>query len=105
VAGQEVGLSRPSANGQPCWPPVAGEHDDGKWLSERGVIDFRAKVGWAKIKQFAADVHDYAGAVTRAATDAGWRELRLKIVENLINDTLGKPAVGSVDVRAHDARP
>ncbi len=56
------------------------------------LMDFRQKVDQAKrkdnTKRFASQVHDYADAVTRAATDVGRRELRLRIVEKLIREAL-----------------
>src|SRR5262245_43416129 len=49
------------------------------------LMDFRTKVDQAKkktnTKGFAQEVHQYADAVTRAATDAGRRELRLQILD------------------------
>jgi Protein of unknown function DUF262 len=56
------------------------------------LADFRAKVDIAKRKdnkkKFAAAVHEYAEAVTRAATDLGRRETRLRILEQVIESAL-----------------
>jgi uncharacterized protein DUF262 len=59
---------------------------------------FRTQVDQAKRKdnrrKFASDVHDYAEAVTRAATDLGRREARLKILETRIAKALTPSARG-----------
>lgn len=53
---------------------------------------FRKQVDQAKrkdnTKKFAAEIHEYADAVTRAATDLGRRELRLRILEGRIRRAL-----------------
>jgi hypothetical protein len=52
------------------------------------LADFRMEVDQAKRKdnkkKFTSDIHDYAEAVTRAATDLGRRETRLRILEQRI---------------------
>lgn len=67
--------------------------------NEKGAIraelgSFRVQVDQAKKKDnkksFAADVHEYAEAVTRAATDLGRREARLRILEKRITKALQK---------------
>jgi|SRR5579864_427625 len=64
---------------------------------------FRSSVDQAKRKdnkrQFPRDVHDYAEAVTRAATDLGRREMRLQILEARI----AKALAGSKRTRRHAA--
>ena len=56
------------------------------------LMQFRDKVDQAKKrdnkKKFAKSVHDYADAVTRAATDVARRETRLQILEKVIKDAL-----------------
>jgi hypothetical protein len=53
---------------------------------------FRSKVDMAKRKdnkkRFSADVHEYAEAVTRAATDLGRREVRLRIMEKHLENAI-----------------
>lgn len=67
-------------------------NDRKKEATRRRLMDFRKKVDQAKRKdnqtRFAQDVHDYADAVTRAATDVGRRELRLSIVDKIIKEAL-----------------
>lgn len=57
-----------------------------------GLQAFRSEVDLAKRKdnrqQFEEDIHEYADAVTRAATDRGRRETRLGIVETRIAKAL-----------------
>ena len=54
--------------------------------------DFRKKVDQAKRKdntrKFVPAVHEYADAVTRAASDAGRRSARLRILLGVLNDAL-----------------
>jgi hypothetical protein len=56
------------------------------------LSNFRKQVDQAKKKdnsrQFASDIHEYAEAVTRAATDLGRREARLRILENRVKRAL-----------------
>ena len=58
----------------------------------RKLMSFLADVSQAKkkdnVKRFDVSVHRYADAITRAATDASRRAERLKILKNLIQDTL-----------------
>jgi hypothetical protein len=53
---------------------------------------FRTQVDQAKRKdnqrKFAGDIHEYAEAVTRAASDLGRRNARLEILENRLNNAL-----------------
>jgi hypothetical protein len=57
-----------------------------------GLASFRDEVDQAKRKdnktQFSQDVHDYAEAVTRAASDLGRRNARLQILESRLNIVL-----------------
>jgi hypothetical protein len=57
---------------------------------------FRKQVDQAKkkdnTKQFGADIHEYAEAVTRAATDLGRRETRLRILEQHLKRALQRRA-------------
>ena len=52
------------------------------------LSDFRTKVDEAKrkdnAKKFKESIHQYADAVTRAATDVGRREVRLRILEKVV---------------------
>lgn len=56
------------------------------------LAGFRKKVDQAKrkdnTKKFAAEIHEYADAVTRAATDLGRREMRLRILEKRIRSVI-----------------
>jgi hypothetical protein len=58
------------------------------------LSSFRKLVDQAKRKDnqktFSKDVHDYAEAVTRAATDLGRRETRLEVLEKRIEAALRK---------------
>jgi hypothetical protein len=60
------------------------------------LMKFRRKVDQAKkkdnTKQFGEEVHNYADAVSRAATDIGRRATRLEILEKVINGALSKRA-------------
>jgi hypothetical protein len=63
-----------------------------KKLIKAELIGFRKKVDQAKKKdnekKFPADVHDYADAVTRAATDLGRRETRSRVLEARLKKAL-----------------
>ena len=57
------------------------------------LASFREEVDQAKRKdnktQFSQDIHDYAEAVTRAASDLGRRSARLQILEKRLDHALG----------------
>ncbi len=59
------------------------------------LITFRQEVDQAKRKDnkraFAPDVHEYAEALTRASTDLGRRETRLRILETRLQNILVTP--------------
>jgi hypothetical protein len=58
------------------------------------LMEFRKKVDQAKRKdntrRFAQDVHEYADAVTRAATDVGRRELRIQVLFKIVKAALAR---------------
>jgi hypothetical protein len=69
-----------------------------KVLLRSELSSFRTQLDQAKRKdnkkRFAADVHEYVEAVTRAATDLGRREARLRILEARIDRSLKKSPGG-----------
>ena len=76
---------------------IAPLADQGLTATQRQAIlseltSFRQLVDQAKRKEnartFAADVHEYADAVTRAATDLGRRETRLRVLEQRLRRAL-----------------
>lgn len=56
------------------------------------LVDFRKRVDQAKRKdnarKFTSEVHEYADAVTRAASDAGRRTTRLRILSGILSENV-----------------